>query len=123
VAVGRRLPPARVREIAKGRVWTGAQARSLGLVDGVGGFYEAVAKAKALAGITGDVRLKTFESGGSALGALGQALGASGDSAQALVTVAGLLSSRPAEQVTSELRRAELIAAGADVLAPTPDFR
>jgi len=34
--------------------------------------------------------------------------------------VAGLLSSRPVEQATSELRRAEMIAAGADVLAPTP---
>jgi protease-4 len=122
VAVGRKLTPDRVREIAKGRVWTGAQARSLGLVDGVGGFYEAVAKAKALAGITGDVRLKTFESGGSALGALGQALGASGESAHALVTVAALLSSRPVERATSQLRRAEMIAAGADVLAPTPDF-
>ena len=28
VAAGRKLPPERVREIAKGRVWTGAQARS-----------------------------------------------------------------------------------------------
>ncbi len=38
VAQGRGSPEARVREIAKGRVWTGEQARSLGLVDQLGGF-------------------------------------------------------------------------------------
>ncbi len=123
VSEGRKLPIDRVREIAKGRVWTGAQARSLGLVDGIGGFYEAVAKAKALAGVKGPARLKTFESGRSPLGAFGDAIGVSSDSAHALVTMAGLLSSRPVERATSELRRAELVAAGADVLAPTPDFR
>ena len=62
VSIGRRLPEARVREIAKGRVWTGAQAQPLGLVDQLGGFYEAVDKAKALSGIPAseDVRLKRY---------------------------------------------------------------
>jgi protease-4 len=50
VAEGRKLPPERVREIAKGRVWTGVQAKQLGLVDELGGFYEAVDKAKAWPG-------------------------------------------------------------------------
>ena len=55
VAEGRNLPLARVQQIARGRVWTGAQAKDLGLVDEVGGFYQAVEKAKSLAGISGDV--------------------------------------------------------------------
>ncbi|MEI9889869.1 MAG: signal peptide peptidase SppA [Caulobacteraceae bacterium] len=46
VADGRRLPVARVQQIAKGRVWTGEQAKALGLVDQLGGFYDAVDKAK-----------------------------------------------------------------------------
>ena len=36
VASGRRIPPDRVREIAAGRVWTGVQAKRLGLVDDLG---------------------------------------------------------------------------------------
>ena len=54
VAEGRRLPVERVREIAKGRVWTGAQAKALGLVDQLGGFDFAVAEAKRLAKIAPD---------------------------------------------------------------------
>ena len=36
VAEGRHIPAARVQEIAKGRVWTGVQAKQLGLVDDLG---------------------------------------------------------------------------------------
>ncbi|NBB82785.1 MAG: signal peptide peptidase SppA, partial [Alphaproteobacteria bacterium] len=43
VAEGRDLDVARVREIAGGRVWTGAQAREIGLVDRLGGLGTAVA--------------------------------------------------------------------------------
>jgi protease-4 len=41
VARGRGLEPDRVEAIAKGRVWTGAQAKDLGLVDALGGLFEA----------------------------------------------------------------------------------
>ena len=58
VATGRDLPPARVREIARGRVWTGAQARQLGLVDEIGGLHEAIARAKALAEIPADEEVR-----------------------------------------------------------------
>ncbi|MFL2936333.1 MAG: signal peptide peptidase SppA [Myxococcota bacterium] len=43
VANGRALSLERVDEIAQGRVWTGAQAHELGLVDRLGGLHEAVA--------------------------------------------------------------------------------
>src|SRR5262245_55622086 len=51
VAEGRKLPIERVREVARGRVWTGADAKERGLVDELGGFWTAVADAKMLAGI------------------------------------------------------------------------
>jgi protease-4 len=43
VARGRDLPPERVREIAKGRVWAGETALGLGLVDELGGLHAALA--------------------------------------------------------------------------------
>jgi len=52
VAEGRALPRERVHELGRGRVWTGAQAAERGLVDGLGGLREAVAKARELAGLT-----------------------------------------------------------------------
>ena len=49
VATSRKLPLARVQEIAEGRVWAGATARQLGLIDGFGGLEEAIAEAARLA--------------------------------------------------------------------------
>jgi protease-4 len=43
VARGRSLPPEKVEAVAKGRVWTGEQAKGLGLVDEVGGLDAALA--------------------------------------------------------------------------------
>lgn len=54
VAAGRKLPLDKVQEIAKGRVWTGADAMPRGLVDQLGGFWTAVAAAKQLASIPAD---------------------------------------------------------------------
>lgn len=51
VAEGRKLDIDKVEEMARGRVWTGAQAKELGLVDEVGGMDRALALAKELAGI------------------------------------------------------------------------
>lgn len=62
VAAGRNLPIERVREIAKGRVWTGEQAIEIGLVDELGGIMRAIDVAKELANIDAeaDIYLKTF---------------------------------------------------------------
>ena len=45
VAEGRGKTPAQVEELARGRVWTGAKARELGLVDAIGGLDDAIAEA------------------------------------------------------------------------------
>ena len=62
VAEGRNLPLEKVLDIAKGRVWTGAQAAEIGLVDKQGGILTAIDLAKELGGIDADskVRLKIF---------------------------------------------------------------
>lgn len=57
VAKGRRLPSEKVREIADGRIMTGAQAKDLGLVDNLGNFQDAVDLAKKMAGVQGEVVL------------------------------------------------------------------
>jgi ClpP class serine protease len=51
VAEGRGMTEEQVEEIARGRVWTGAQAREIGLIDELGDFETALALAKELAGL------------------------------------------------------------------------
>ena len=62
VAKGRGMSDEAVREVAKGRVWTGAQALELGLVDELGGMRDAIAKARELAEIDADsgIRLRKY---------------------------------------------------------------
>ncbi|HEX4635982.1 MAG TPA: signal peptide peptidase SppA [Rhizomicrobium sp.] len=51
VAAGRKLPVTKVREVARGRVWSGADANARGLVDRLGGFWMAAQTAAGLASI------------------------------------------------------------------------
>ena len=51
VAEGRGMTEEQVEEIARGRVWTGAQALEIGLVDELGDLKTALAAAKKLAGL------------------------------------------------------------------------
>lgn len=121
VASGRHLPPARVREIARGRVWTGAQAKQLGLVDQLGGFYQAVERAKGLAGLAGqEVRLKVVAVHKSPFEALQRALGLDAASLRALASAASVLSDPRVASLTDEIGHAEARSRGALVLAPTP---
>ena len=54
VAEGRNLPLEKVRELADGRIFSGDQARALGLVDELGNFEDAIALAARMAGIKGE---------------------------------------------------------------------
>lgn len=51
-AEGRHMPIEKLYEIAEGRVWTGEDALQLGLVDELGGIYQALDKAASLAQLT-----------------------------------------------------------------------
>lgn len=60
VAEGRKLPLAKVEEIAQGRVWCGTDAVRLGLVDTLGGIQTAIAIANAKAKLGGAYTLKMY---------------------------------------------------------------
>ena len=62
VADGRRLPKEKVLEIAKGRIWSGQDAKNLGLVDELGGYDTALKLAKQAAKVpeADDVRIVVF---------------------------------------------------------------
>ncbi|HEX7884611.1 MAG TPA: signal peptide peptidase SppA, partial [Phenylobacterium sp.] len=121
VAAGRKLAPERVREIAKGRVWTGAQAKGLGLVDEVGGFYQAVDKAKQLAKLEGDVPLRRMTPSESAFDALQNALGISASSARSLAAAAWVFGDPRAQSILDGVAEAKLRSGGGGtVLAPMP---
>ncbi len=60
VAAGRRLSAERVHELARGRVWTGADARDRGLVDDLGGIEDAAAVARTRAGLPATAPLVHF---------------------------------------------------------------
>jgi len=60
VADGRRLTPAQVDEVARGRVWTGADAKERGLVDELGGLEVAAGHARLRAGLPADAPLRSW---------------------------------------------------------------
>ena len=60
VAEGRKLDPKKVEEIAQGRVWSGTEAKEIGLVDELGGLNAAIAFAAQKAGLGANYRLVEF---------------------------------------------------------------
>jgi len=121
VAAGRKLPPERVREIAKGRVWTGVQAKGLGLVDEVGGFYQAVDKARQLAKLDADTPLRRMTPSEGAFEALQNALGVSANSARTLAAAAWVFGDPRAQSIIDHVAEAKLRSdGGGTVLAPMP---
>ena len=62
VADGRKLPKEKVLEIAKGRIWSGQDAKNLGLVDELGGYDTALRLAKKAAGVpeTDEVKIVVY---------------------------------------------------------------
>jgi protease-4 len=58
VADGRKLPKEKVLEIAKGRIWSGEDAKNLGLVDALGGYDTALRLAKKAIGVSDGEEVK-----------------------------------------------------------------
>jgi len=58
VASGRHMTQDVVEEVAKGRVWTGEEAKARGLVDALGGYAEAIRLAKEAAKIPPEAPVK-----------------------------------------------------------------
>ena len=76
VAEGRRLSREQVLAVAKGRVWTGADARERGLVDELGGYAATLRAVREVAGIPSGtpIRLRLFPRPKSTLRLLSDAL-------------------------------------------------
>lgn len=120
VASGRELTPEQARAIAKGRVWTGAQARERGLVDELGGLDVAVARAKQLAEIDADksVTLKLYPRQKSPVEELQALFGASEQAARAAALLSIVASD---ESVNAVVEAAQERRQGA-LRARAPDY-
>ena len=105
VAEGRKLPMDRVEEIARGRVWTGADALERGLVDELGGFWTAVDDVKMLAGIDAGtrVRFKSYPASEGVFGAVSRLLETSSASLKALQGLHALMEAEPVRALTGAL--------------------
>lgn len=119
VSEGRDMPLARIQQIARGRIWTGAQALELGLVDELGGFDAALASARALAGLSESqrIRLQRYPARPDGLEALQALFGVSLDTVQSAQALNQLLHSPQAQALLR--RQARLQAQGAELTAPT----
>ena len=67
VARARGMSADEVDAVARGRVWTGADAHQRGLVDVLGGLRTAVRRAKVLAGLDADAKVKLVGYPGSSV--------------------------------------------------------
>jgi protease-4 len=74
VAEGREMGERQVRRLADGRVLSGRQAVSLGLVDAEGNLDDAIQVAAKMAGIEGEPRIVRYKRAGSYLSLLNQLL-------------------------------------------------
>jgi len=120
-AEGRGLTPEAVDAIARGRVWTGAQALDNGLVDETGGLTTAIAAAKRLAGIDADanITLTRFPARLTGWEAFRQFFGTGAETAQTLALINELASSPEARAILKA--RAEADQAGR-VQARSPEL-
>ncbi len=91
-AEGRKMDRDKLEKLARGRVYTGRQAKAVGLVDDLGTLDDAIAAAKTLGGVEGqDVELKVWPEAPSLLESLFEPFGgdrnASASSALVLSTL------------------------------------
>ena len=113
VAQGRDLSVAAVEDVARGRVWTGADAADRGLVDELGGLRTAIRRAKVLAGLDADAKVKIAGYPGSSLRETLRPKPSSQPAAASLpAAVGGLL----AMTVTGMVDQAQRSVTGANVL-------
>ncbi len=104
-AAGRKTTPERIDAIAQGRVWTGKQAKELGLVDELGGLDRALAIAKDRAKIApgSEVELVVFPAKKSLFEVVSEPWGRS-DSGATLDALLGARNARAVDAVSAPLR-------------------
>ena len=112
VAEGRDIPLERVKEIAKGRVWTGTQAKDIGLVDELGGIMKAIEVAKEMADIEPDakINLKRFPRAKSTSEQFEELFGGSAQMSESLAVMNEVMQ-LPEVQAAIKMRKANKIGA------------
>ena len=113
VAEGRNLSFDAVEAVARGRVWTGADALEHGLVDELGGLRTAVRRAKVLAGLDQDDKVRLIGYPGSSLWEFLRPRPSSQPAAASLPDALGALI---AQSVVGIIEQAERSLTGASVL-------
>ena len=110
VAEGRDIPLERVKEIAKGRVWTGSQAKEIGLVDELGGIMKAIEVAKEMADIEPDakINLKRFPRAKSTSEQLEELFGGSAQMSESLAQINEIIQ-LPEVQSAIKMRKANKV--------------
>ncbi|MEO1304709.1 MAG: signal peptide peptidase SppA [Pseudomonadota bacterium] len=108
VAEGRGLSLNQLDQVARGRVWSGQDALSNGLVDELGGLTAAISKAKELANIESDVqvRLVTYPMADAAFPFLGASAGASVEELKAFGELARIVNDPEIQALLSEVEAA-----------------
>jgi len=108
VATGRKLPLAKVDDIARGRVWTGADANARGLVDKLGGFWTAADLAKSLAGISPSDRVvfEVYPRRKGFFEALGEAFTGSSDEMRAVENFTALMNAPAVNETAAAVKSA-----------------
>jgi protease-4 len=105
VAQGRKMTVEAVEAIARGRVWTGADALERGLVDELGGLRTAINRAKVLAGLEPDADVRVLGYPGSSLLDLLRPKPSSQPAAASLPDAVGALIGRSVAGVLSQAER------------------
>lgn len=113
VADGRNLTAKKVDAVARGRIWTGADALERGLVDELGGLRTAVRRAKVLAGLDPDTEVRVLSYPGSSLLDMLRPRASSQPGAASLSEAVGALLTR---SVAGIVEQAEQTTSGAKVL-------
>jgi protease-4 len=113
VAEGRNMSAQAVEAVAQGRVWTGADALERGLVDELGGLHTAVRRAKVLAGLPEDAKVRIVNYPGSSLWEFLRPRPSSQPAAASLSDALGALIS---QSVIGIVQQAERTLSGASVL-------
>jgi protease IV len=105
VAKGRKMTVEAVDAIARGRVWTGADALERGLVDELGGLRTAINRAKVLAGLEPDADVRVVGYPGSSLMDLLRPKASSQPAAASLPEAFGALVGRSVAGVLGQAER------------------
>jgi protease-4 len=105
VADGRNLSVDAVEQVARGRVWTGADALERGLVDELGGLRAAIRRAKALAEIDEDTKVAVVNLPGSSLRDMLRPKPSSQPAAASLPDALGALAVRSLVSVVDQTQR------------------